>query len=85
MVNTKRNNDFVLKRYEGNSMKGFSKKVLLAASVAMAVGSISTAANACSRLVWETQDHGVFVSRTIDWLVANQPTIDVRHAVQTYR
>ena len=85
MVNILRNNDLVLKRYEGNSMKGFSKKVLLAASVAMAVGSISTAANACSRLVWETQDHGVFVSRTMDWMEANQPTIDVRHAGQTYR
>ncbi|MBY5992847.1 linear amide C-N hydrolase [Ferrimonas balearica] len=62
-----------------------SKKLLLAASVATALSGFSAAASACSRIVWETEDHGVFVSRTMDWMEENQPTIDVRAKGQSYR
>ncbi|GAA4879464.1 linear amide C-N hydrolase [Ferrimonas pelagia] len=32
-----------------------------------AVG-VTTAADACTRVFWDTQEHGTFVSRTMDWL-----------------
>lgn len=49
-------------------MKSVFRKTLLAAATAASLFTLSTAANACSRLVWETDNHGVFVSRTMDWM-----------------
>ena len=47
--------------------------------------SVISVAQACSRLVWETQDNGVFVSRTMDWMVETHPSIDVRAKGISYR
>ncbi|OAN11335.1 choloylglycine hydrolase [Photobacterium jeanii] len=63
-------------------MKNLLKKTAIALTVA---ASFASTANACSRLLWETDDHGVFVSRTMDWMEANQPTVEVRPAGQTYK
>ncbi|EHU9443360.1 linear amide C-N hydrolase [Vibrio vulnificus] len=65
-------------------MANSTKKTLIAASVATLLIGISTAASACSRLIWKTDEHGVFVSRTMDWMEENQPTIDVRPKGQSY-
>ncbi|MGI9275302.1 MAG: linear amide C-N hydrolase [Endozoicomonas sp.] len=66
-------------------MMHFGKKLLLAASVATVLTGITDTASACTRVLWETQDHGVFVGRTMDWLEPNHPTIDVRAKGQSYR
>ncbi|GAM60368.1 choloylglycine hydrolase family [Vibrio ishigakensis] len=66
-------------------MKSVFRKTLLAAATAASLFTLSTAANACSRLVWETDNHGVFVSRTMDWMEANHPTVEVRAAGQSYK
>lgn len=60
-------------------------KTVLATTVALGMALTATAAQACSRLIWETDDHGVFVSRTMDWMVETHPTIDIRAKGQTYR
>jgi penicillin V acylase-like amidase (Ntn superfamily) len=39
---------------------------------------------ACSRLIWYTDDYGLFVTRTMDWVGSTQPTIEVRAAGQAY-
>ncbi|GAB3518682.1 linear amide C-N hydrolase [Photobacterium alginatilyticum] len=59
-------------------------KTVLATAVALGVVFTATAAEACSRLIWETENHGVFVSRTMDWMVETHPTIDVRAKGQSY-
>ncbi|WP_087018860.1 linear amide C-N hydrolase [Thaumasiovibrio subtropicus] len=64
-------------------MKALTKKIVLAASVAAAMASVT--ASACTRVLWETDDHGVFVGRTMDWMEENQPTVDVRPAGIRYR
>lgn len=61
------------------------KKSVLATTVALGMAITATAAQACSRLLWETEDHGVFVSRTMDWMVETHPTIDIRAKGQSYR
>lgn len=60
-------------------------KLMVALLAASAVTAIATTAEACSRIIWETENHGVFVSRTMDWMEENQPTIEVRHSGQTYK
>ncbi|OBU24204.1 linear amide C-N hydrolase [Photobacterium aquimaris] len=42
---------------------------------ALSLGSISSAANACTRVLWQTQDQGTFVARTMDWSESTQPTL----------
>ncbi|MGL6313500.1 linear amide C-N hydrolase [Vibrio sp. WXL103] len=66
-------------------MMKFTKKPLIALMAAVTVSSFSTAANACSRILWETEEHGVFVSRTMDWMEENYPTIEVRASGQSYK
>lgn len=66
-------------------MKTLKSKSVLALAAAISMGAISATAEACSRILWETEDHGVFVSRTMDWMEENQPTIEVRHAGQSYK
>lgn len=60
-------------------------RTLLAASVALGLSLAATAADACSRLIWNTDDHGVFVTRTMDWLSATDSDLEVRAKGQTYR
>lgn len=43
-----------------------------------------TAVQACSRLVWFTDQYGLFVTRTEDWSGPTRPTIEVRAAGQAY-
>ncbi|SMY15009.1 linear amide C-N hydrolase [Photobacterium aquimaris] len=42
---------------------------------ALSLGSISSVANACTRVLWQTQDQGTFVARTMDWSESTQPTL----------
>ena len=35
--------------------------------------AISPFANACTRVLWETESHGTFVTRTMDWSESTQP------------
>lgn len=67
-----------------SSLTNIKKKALISSAVALGLISTVNVANACSRLLWETQDHGIFVSRTMDWLNDTQPTIDVRAKGQSY-
>lgn len=58
--------------------------VKIAVGAALFTSAIS-AVQACSRLIWDTEEHGVFVSRTMDWMVETHPTIDVRAKGISYR
>ncbi|PTB34103.1 linear amide C-N hydrolase [Photobacterium phosphoreum] len=42
---------------------------------ALSLSSISSVANACTRVLWETKDQGTFVARTMDWSESTQPTL----------
>ncbi|PMG52529.1 linear amide C-N hydrolase [Vibrio splendidus] len=48
-----------------------NKKILSTAIIATFSMGVVTAAEACTRLLWDTQDQGTFVSRTVDW---SEPT-----------
>ncbi|WP_037027555.1 linear amide C-N hydrolase [Psychromonas aquimarina] len=63
----------------------FKKSVVNAALAGALTLSALSAAQACSRVFWETQDHGVFVARTMDWMVETHPTIDIRTKGISYR
>ncbi|WP_026971191.1 linear amide C-N hydrolase [Aliagarivorans marinus] len=65
-------------------MNKFFKKSAIALTLAVSTAAIHNPVSACSRLLWETQDHGVFVSRTMDWMEDNYPTLEVRAAGQSY-
>ncbi|QIA65117.1 linear amide C-N hydrolase [Vibrio astriarenae] len=60
-------------------------KTMMALIAALTSSTIVAPAEACSRILWETENHGVFVSRTMDWMEENQPTVEVRHAGQSYK
>lgn len=63
-----------------------AKKSLVKVAVGAALfTSAISVVQACSRLIWETENHGVFVSRTMDWMVETHPTIDVRAKGISYR
>ena len=66
-------------------MKNSKNKLMVALIAAIATTSVTTTAEACSRILWETENHGVFVSRTMDWMEENQPTVEVRHSGQSYK
>ncbi|WP_104400785.1 linear amide C-N hydrolase [Vibrio penaeicida] len=53
------------------------KRNFIAASVisALMMSSISVTANACTRILWQTQDHGTFVTRTLDWSEQTRPNV----------
>ena len=57
-------------------------KCIIAALICLYL-SVSSAA-ACSRLIWFTDDYGLFVTRTMDWSVPTKPTIEVRTPGQSY-
>lgn len=42
---------------------------------ALSLGSISSVAHACTRVLWETKDQGTFVARTMDWSESTHPTL----------
>ncbi|WP_295895441.1 linear amide C-N hydrolase [uncultured Vibrio sp.] len=48
-----------------------NKKILSTAIVATFSMGVVTAAEACTRILWNTDDHGTFVNRTVDW---SEPT-----------
>ncbi|MGF1681354.1 linear amide C-N hydrolase [Photobacterium minamisatsumaniensis] len=52
-----------------------NKKLLTTAIVGTLSLGVVTAAEACTRLLWNTQDHGTFVSRTLDWSEQTNPTL----------
>lgn len=58
--------------------------VNVAIGAALFTSAISVV-EACSRLIWDTEDFGVFVSRTMDWMVETHPTLDVRAKGLSYR
>lgn len=63
-----------------------TKKTLVNVAIGAALfTSAISAVQACSRLIWDTEEHGVFVSRTMDWMVETHPTIDVRAKGISYR
>lgn len=66
-------------------MKSSKSKLMVALMAVTSAATFATTAEACSRILWETDNHGVFVSRTMDWMEENQPTIEVRHAGQQYK
>lgn len=67
-------------------MSLFLKKSLVNVAVgAVLFTSAVSAVQACSRLIWDTEEHGVFVSRTMDWMESTHPTIDVRAKGISYR
>ncbi|WP_019616240.1 linear amide C-N hydrolase [Psychromonas ossibalaenae] len=63
----------------------YKKSVVNTVLAAALTASALSAAQACSRVFWDTQDHGVFVARTMDWMVETDPTIDVRAKGISYR
>ncbi|GGK47065.1 MULTISPECIES: linear amide C-N hydrolase [Aliivibrio] len=40
---------------------------------ALTLSTIAPAAQACTRILWKTQDHGTFVTRTMDWSEQTHP------------
>lgn len=40
---------------------------------ALTLATVAPAAQACSRILWKTQDHGTFVTRTMDWSEQTHP------------
>jgi penicillin V acylase-like amidase (Ntn superfamily) len=62
------------------------KKTLVNVAIGAALfTSAISAVQACSRLIWDTENFGVFVSRTMDWMVETHPTLDVRAKGISYR
>lgn len=59
--------------------------IALAVSAITFGATMTTDAEACTRIAWKTKDHGVFVSRTFDWMESTQPTLEVRAAGQNYQ
>ncbi|MEC6906268.1 linear amide C-N hydrolase [Photobacterium piscicola] len=52
-----------------------SNSLTVALITALSLGSMSSVANACTRVLWQTQDQGTFVARTMDWSESTQPTL----------
>ncbi|NGZ15259.1 linear amide C-N hydrolase [Vibrio aestuarianus] len=50
-------------------------KVLNATIFALLAAGTTSTASACTRVVWDTAEHGTFVTRTMDWLEATSPTL----------
>lgn len=61
-----------------------ARKSVLSLFVAATVTGGIGYAEACSRILWETEDYGVFVSRTMDWFTPSNPTVEVRTKGQSY-
>ncbi|WP_318476823.1 linear amide C-N hydrolase [Photobacterium leiognathi] len=49
------------------------KPLALALITTFSLSSLISTANACTRVLWETKDHGTFVSRTMDWSESTNP------------
>ena len=49
------------------------KPLVLALITTLSLSSLISSANACTRILWQTEDHGVFVSRTMDWPESTNP------------
>ncbi|PST94823.1 choloylglycine hydrolase [Photobacterium sp. NCIMB 13483] len=52
-----------------------SNSLTVALITALSLGSMSSVTNACTRVLWQTQDQGTFVARTMDWSESTQPTL----------
>ena len=50
-----------------------NKKILSTAIIATFSIGVVTAAEACTRLLWDTKSNGTFVSRTLDWSEQTNP------------
>ncbi|KJG18656.1 linear amide C-N hydrolase [Photobacterium angustum] len=49
------------------------KPLVLSLITTLSLSSLISSANACTRILWQTEDHGVFVSRTMDWSESTNP------------
>ncbi|MCG3864644.1 MULTISPECIES: linear amide C-N hydrolase [unclassified Photobacterium] len=49
------------------------KPLVFALVTTLSCSSMISSANACTRILWQTEDHGVFVSRTMDWSESTNP------------
>ncbi|MDF2154629.1 linear amide C-N hydrolase [Vibrio sp. CAU 1672] len=50
-----------------------NKKLLSCAVAGLMTMGLATAAEACTRVVWQTENQGTFVTRTMDWSEATNP------------
>lgn len=49
------------------------KPLAFALFTTLSLSSLVSTAHACTRVLWETQTHGTFVSRTMDWSESTKP------------
>ncbi len=53
----------------------FKKTALYTLIGSISMLSLSSTAQACTRVLWDTQNQGTFVARTMDWSESTQPTL----------